>query len=373
MDFRYSDDQQSIVDLASQLLSEQSTHERQRAIETGGGPRFDRDLWEQLAETGLLGTAVPEAQGGAGLGFFELALIVEQVGAHAAPVPVLETLVMGALPLAEFGTEAQKQAWLPGIVAGDRIVTAALVEALSDIEQPQTKATAKDGGYTLDGVKNCVPAAQIADLILVPATIGDDAAVFLVDPKAEGVTVEPVQTTSGQPEARVTLSSVAVSGDAVLGTPAQGARILEWIRLRSTAAYCSLALGVCSTALRLNAEYAKERKQFGSPIATFQAVGQRMADAYVDVEAIRLTSWQAAWRISEGLDAREAVAKAKYWASFGGQRVVHTAVHQHGGMGVDRDYPLHRFFLYEKQLELALGGTSAQLRRLGKMIADGEA
>ena len=344
MDFALTEEQEAFSGLAQQIFADGCTKERLIEVEQSDGPRHDAKLWSELANAGLLGIAVPEAQGGAGLGFFELALIVEQVGAHAAPVPVLETLVMGALPLAEFGTEAQKQAWLPGIVAGDRIVTAALIEALSDIEQPQTKATVKDGGYTLDGVKNCVPAAQIADLILVPAAIGDDAAVFLVDPKAEGVTVEPVQTTSGQPEARVTLSSVAVSGDAVLGTAEQGAQILEWIRLRSTAAYCSLALGVCSTALRLNAEYAKERKQFGSPIATFQAVGQRMADAYVDVEAIRLTSWQAAWRISEGLDAREAVAKAKYWASFGGQRVVHTAVHQHGGMGVDRDYPLHRFF-----------------------------
>ena len=373
MDFALTEEQEAFAELARQILADGCTKERLITVEKSDGPRFDEKLWAELADAGLLGIAVPEAHGGAGLGFFEIALLVEQVGAHAAPIPLLETLAMGAEPIRAFGSDAQQQAHLPGVATGERIITAALVEALSEIEAPQTKATAKDGGYALDGVKTTVPCAQIADLVLVPATIGDDVAIFLVDPKAPGVTIEPVETTSGQPAARMSLAAVQVGDDDVLGSPAQGAEILEWMRLRSTAAYCSLALGVCSTALRLNAEYAKERKQFGSPIATFQAVGQRMADAYVDVEAIRLTSWQAAWRIGEGLDAREAVAKAKYWASFGGQRVVHTAVHQHGGMGVDRDYPLHRFFLYEKDLELALGGTSAQLRRLGRMIADGEA
>ncbi len=373
MDFALSEEQEAFGELARQILADGCTKERLIEVEKKRGPRFDEKLYADLANAGLLGIAVPEEQGGAGLGFFELALIVEQVGAHAAPVPVLETLVMGAEPIRAFGSEAQQKAHLPGIASGERIVTAALTEALSDIEAPQTKATPKDGGYALDGVKTCVPCAQIADLVLVPATIGDDVAIFLVDPKASGVTIEPVDTTSGQPEARVSLAAVQVAADDVLGSPEEGAQILESMRLRATAAYCALALGVCETALSLTAEYTKERKQFGSPIATFQAVGQRMADAYVDTEAIRLTSWQAAWRLAEGLDAREAVAKAKYWASFGGQRVVHTAVHQHGGMGVDRDYPLHRFFLYEKQLELALGGTSAQLRRLGRMIADGEA
>ena len=373
MDFALTEEQEAFAELARQILADGCTKERLIEVEKSDGPRHDGKLWAELANAGLLGIAVPEAEGGAGLGFFELALLVEQVGAHAAPVPLLETLVLGADPIAAFGSDDQKKTYLPEVVSGERIITAALVESLSEIEAPQTKATAKDGGYALDGVKTCVPCAQIADLVIVPATIGDDAALFLVDPKAAGVTIEPVDTTSGQPAARMSLAAVQVSDGDLLGSASQGAEILEWMRQRATAAYCSLALGVCSTALRLNADYAKERKQFGSPIATFQAVGQRMADAYVDVEAIRLTSWQAAWRLDEGLDAREAVAKAKYWASFGGQRVVHTAVHQHGGMGVDRDYPLHRFFLYEKQLELALGGTSAQLRRLGKMIADGEA
>jgi alkylation response protein AidB-like acyl-CoA dehydrogenase len=119
----------------------------------------------------------------------------------------------------------------------------------------------------------------------------------------------------------------------------------------------------------MTAEYAKTREQFDRPIASFQAVGQRAADAYIDAEAIRLTAWQAAWRVDAGLPATAEVAVAKFWAADGGQRVVHAAQHLHGGIGVDRDYPLHRYFLWAKHLELMLGGGTSQLRTLGGLLA----
>jgi alkylation response protein AidB-like acyl-CoA dehydrogenase len=215
-----------------------------------------------------------------------------------------------------------------------------------------------------------VPAGELADLVLVPATTDDGrVVVLLVETSTPGLRVTPLVTTSGQPEARLDLDDVRVGAEALLGTAADGARILAWIEERATTALACVALGVTAQALALTAEYTKNRKQFDQPIAMFQAVGQRLADAYVDVEAIRLTAWQAAWRLAAGLPATSQVAVAKLWANTAGQRVVHTAQHLHGGMGVDRDYPLHRYFLYAKQLELTLGGTTAQLRRLGKLIA----
>lgn len=371
MDFELSDEQRALAELARQILADGATHERMKEIEEADGPRFDPELWTELASAGLLGIAIPEAQGGAGLGFLELALVVEQVGVTAAPVPLIETLVMGALPLAEFGSEAQQKALLPDVVEGRTILTAALVEELADPLEPTTTARPEDDGWRLDGRKICVPAGQLATRVLVPASLGGgDVAVFIVDPAAGGVRIEELDTTSGQPEAAIELEGVRVTAADLLGTPQQGAEIITWIRERTTAAHCSLALGVCEEALRLTAEYTKTREQFGAAIATFQAVGQRQADAYVDTEAIRLTSWQAAWRIGNGLPAATEVAVAKYWASRGGQRVVHTAVHQHGGMGVDRDYPLHRHFLHAKQLELSLGGTTHQLLKIGRMLAD---
>lgn len=374
MDFALSDEQRAFTELASQILGDGASPDRQREIERGHGPRHDEKLWLEMARAGLLGIAIPEAYGGADQTFFELAGVIERVGRHTAPIPLIETLVLGALPIAAFGSEAWKQAILPGVVEGRTLLTAALVENGVDPFAPATRAKKKGDGFALSGQKDNVPAGQLAHWILVPASLDDGrVAVFIVERGAKGITVEALDTTSGQPEARITFTDVAVDRAALLGDADRGAEILVWIRERATAALCSLALGVCEEAVRLTAEYTKTRKQFGAAIATFQAVGQRQADAYVDTEAIRLTAWQAAWRLAEGLPAAEAVAVAKYWASSGGQRVVHTAVHQHGGMGVDRDYPLHRHFLYAKQLELGLGGTSFQLRALGKLLADGAA
>jgi hypothetical protein len=370
MDFSYTDEQQAIIDLAKRLFGERSTHERLRAIERGAGPRFDRELWSETAKAGLIGIAVPEDCGGAGLGFLELAAIIEQVGRTTAAVPLLETAVLGALPIAAFGSADQKKAILPRVVSGDAILTAALVEPEGDPLRPATKAVSDGGGWRLEGAKICVPAGQLAERILVPAATGSGVAVFLVDARAAGIRIDELDTTSGQPEARVELDGVRVGAGDVLGGPSAGGPIVAWIVERATAALCALALGVCEEALRLTAEYTKTREQFGVPLASFQAVGHRAADAYVDTEAIRLTTWQAAWRIAAGLPAAAAVAVAKLWAADGGQRVVHAAQHLHGGIGVDRDYPLHRYFLYAKQIELTLGGATHQLRSIGRMLAD---
>ncbi len=370
MDFSFSDEQQQIADLAKQIFADKATHERVRQIERAGGPRFDRDLWRAVADAGLLGIAVPQAQGGAGLGFLEVALIVEQTARAAAPIPLLETVVLGALPLAEFGTAAQRERWLTKVASGDAILTAALSEDQGDLLRPSTTARKHAGGWRLAGVKTCVPAGELADLVLVPATTDDGrVVVLLVETSTPGVRMTPLVTTSGQPEARLDLDAVHGGAEALLGADVDGARLLAWIEERATTALACVALGVTAQALALTAEYTKNRKQFDQPIAMFQAVGQRLADAYVDVEAIRLTAWQAAWRLAAGLPATSQVAVAKLWANTAGQRVVHTAQHLHGGIGVDRDYPLHRYFLYAKQLELTLGGTTAQLRRLGKLIA----
>jgi len=370
MDFSYSDEQQAIADLARQILTDKATHERQKHVERAGGPRFDRELWAEVAKAGLLGIAVPAEHGGAGLGFLEVSLILEQVGRTTAPIPILETLVLGALPIAEFGSAAQRSAWLPRVAEGAAVLTAALTDDHGNAAAPQITARRDGSGWRLSGTLVPVPAGEIADAVLVPATTGKGTVgVFLVDPKAPGVRVEPLIATSGQPEALLALDEVPVAAGDALGDPRDGARIVGWMRERATAALASLALGVCEQALALTADYIKNRKQFDQPIAMFQAVGQRAANAYIDTEAIRLTSLQAAWRIAAGLPAAAEIAVAKYWAADAGQRIVHTAQHLHGGMGVDRDYPLHRYFLYAKHLELALGGATAQLRSIGRMLA----
>jgi alkylation response protein AidB-like acyl-CoA dehydrogenase len=286
------------------------------------------------------------------------------------------------MPIAQFGTAAQQQSWLPGVCGGETILTAALAELAGEVilpggTAPATTAVAQpDGSWLLQGTKACVPAAFVADAVLVPATRtapdGSDAGsgVFLVDTGADGVSLLRQTTTTGRPEAIMELNGVRVAADHQIGGDgADGTAIITAITELATAALCILEAGVCATALALTAEYTKTRVQFEKPIATFQAVGQRAADAYVDTEAIRLTAWQAASRLSAGLPASPEVAVAKFWAAEGGQRVVHAAAHLHGGVGVDRDYPLHRYFLLTRQIELTLGGANESLRRLGRILA----
>jgi len=370
MDFAFNEEQQDLQGLARQILEAEVTPERLKEVEAGED-NFDRELWSKLADAGLLGIAVPEAQGGGGYGLLEAAIVLEQIGRTVAPVPYLSTVVLGALPIARFGSDQLRDQLLPGVAAGDRLLTAALVEVGADPRQPLTRARRDGDRWVLDGEKICVPDGLLADHALVPATTDDgQVVVAVVALDAAGVSRERQRTTSGHPEALLRLDGVQVDAGCVLGGADQGAEVLDWTVERATAALCAVAIGVCEEAVRMTAEYTKTREQFDRPIATFQAVGQRAADAYIDTEAVRLTAWQALWRLAEDLPAAAEVAVAKFWAAEGGQRVVHAAQHLHGGMGVDRDYPLHRYFLLAKQLELTLGGTTPQLLTLGRILAD---
>jgi alkylation response protein AidB-like acyl-CoA dehydrogenase len=384
MDFDYSEEQEAVRQLAMQIFGDRATHERLKQVEAEAGDHgpFDRDLWRELASAGLLGIHLSEDDGGAGLDFVAACLVVEAAGRTAAYVPVVETMVYGALPVARFGTDAQRKAWLPGVAAGETILTAAMAELAGEMilpggTEPATTAIAQpDGSWSLTGLKACVPAAFLADAMLVPATcLAPDGAVsgvgvFVVDTGAAGLTLTPQTTTTGRVEAIAELAGVTVGPDRLLGERTDGAAVVNVITEFATTALCVQEAGACAAALELTAEYTKTRVQFEKPIATFQAVGQRAADAYVDTEAIRLTAWQAASRLASGLPAAAEVAVAKYWAAEGGQRVVHAATHLHGGVGVDRDYPLHRYFLLTRQIELTLGGANESLRRLGRLLAD---
>lgn len=372
MDFNLNDEEQVIFDLAGQILGDKSTHERLRQL-SADDDRIDAEAWAALAEAGVLGAAVPEQHGGIGLGFLATAMALQQVGATASPVPLLSTAVMGAMPIAEFGTDAQKATYLPSIADGSLIVAAGLYEEGTIPSEPETVAIADGDGYRLDGVKPMVEAGLDAGLLVIPARTADGAcAVFLVPADAAGVALDRVDVTTRRPVARVTLNGVHVPADALLGDgSASGAEIVEWIELRSQAAMCMMMAGAARSAIELAADYTKERQQFDRPIATFQAVSNRAGDSYIDTEAITLTAWQASWRIDQGLPAEDAVAIAKWWSADAGFRVVHAAVHVHGGVGVDRDYPLHRYFLMARQMELTLGNGEEHLAALGRSIAAG--
>jgi alkylation response protein AidB-like acyl-CoA dehydrogenase len=371
MDFTLTDEQQAISDLAHRILSEQLPPECLRELEQTDA-WFADDVWAALGQADLLGIALPEADGGGGYGLLEACLIAEQVGRSVAPVPYLSSIVGAAMPLAAFGTAAQRAELLPDVIAGTATLSFALYEP-ADVAVPAvptTQATADGDGWRIVGEKSFVVGADRAAALLVPARTGDSSSgVFLVRPDAAGVTLERETAVSGEPQWTVRLDDVRVDAGALVGGVHDGADIVAWVSDRLIAAICATQTGVCEEALAITAKYVCEREQFGSKLGTFQAVGQRIADAYIDTEAIRLTALQAIWRVSEGLDAQDELMTAKFWAADGGQRVVHAAQHLHGGIGVDLDYPIHRYFRWAKVLELTLGGASPSLLRLGASLA----
>jgi 3-oxocholest-4-en-26-oyl-CoA dehydrogenase beta subunit len=368
VDFSFTEEQEAVRELAARIFSDLATPERLREVEDTD-ERFDRKLWAELAAAGLLGIWLPESVGGSGLGFVAAGVVAEEAGRTAAAVPYVASAVLGAAPILEFGDGEQQRRWLEPMVAGDLVLSAALVEQGADPEDPRTTATPQGDGWRLDGTKAFVPAGMVAGAIVVSARTDDGIGLFVVDPGAAGVTRRAQEATSRQIEAELELSGVVVgAGDVLVAGPA-GGDALRWLLEHAEAALCLCVAGACDAAVKLTAQYTTTREQFGKPIATFQAVGQRAADAYIDAEAVRLTAWQAAWRLAEGLPATSEVAVAKYWADEGGQRVVHAAQHLHGGMGVDRDYPLHRYYLLTKHLALTLGGATTSLLRLGEVLA----
>jgi len=363
MDFTFTEEQETIAEIARQLFEHRATPEHLTEVEAGA-VRYDAALWRELATADLLGIALPENVGGSEHGFLELALLLAEVGWSVAPVPVYATLLLGADTIARHGDEGQRQRYLPDVVTGSRLLTAGLAEPRrSDPTVPATTARRDRGGWRIDGSKELVPAAQVAHTMLVPAIDDDGVGVFMVDLNADGVELRPVTTTNGEPHADVFLNGAVVSGrDRLNGN---GAEMIESLHARALVGLCAIQLGVTERALRIAAAYTTEREQFGRPIGSFQAVQQRMADAFIDVEAIRWTMWQAAWLLGHGRRASREAGIAKFWAGEAGARITATAQQVHGGIGIDTTYPLFRYFLWAKHNELTLGSASAQLARLG--------
>jgi acyl-CoA dehydrogenase len=370
MDFSFSEDQTMLRDLAREILEKEVTAEQLKEIERDPD-WFDRGLWSQLAEANLLGLVAPEDLGGMDLGIEEVCLLLQEIGRAVAPVPLLPALVLASLPIAEFGTDEQKRAWLAPVASGEAILTGALVDVgSSDPASPATTANRDGGAWVLEGEKRLVPAVHLARRVLVGAKTDEGVGIFLVDPRAEGVSLTRQQTSRGEPLFSMRLAGTRVGESQLLGgDPSSGARMLGWLHDRAAVAICATQVGVCERALEITAEYARERVQFGVPIGSFQAVQHRCADGLIDLEAIRWTAWRAISRLARGLPAAREATVAKFWAAEGGARIASTAQHLHAGLGVDLDYPIHRYFLWSKSLELELGAAAPQLVQLGGDLA----
>jgi alkylation response protein AidB-like acyl-CoA dehydrogenase len=365
MDFTKTEAAQDLSGLVRTIVDAVCTPDHQRTLD-GLDQRFDETLWEKLIHADILNTAAPEDIGGGGFGVLEQTPILTGLGRQLAAVPYLESVVLGAGALSRFGSEELRRDWAAPAVAGLRILTVALDGAIG--EAP-VQATASGDGFRLTGNRTQVPFGPVADAFLVPAETDSGTKVFLVTAEDPGVSVTELDTTGKTSSAELDLTGVEVPAGRLAGD----AEALAWLTIHRAVGLSAYQLGVLERALELTAEYARTREQFDRPIGSFQAVAQRLADGYIDIQGLRLTVQQASWRLSEDLPADVEVATAAFWAADAGHRVAHTAVHVHGGVGIDTDHPVHRYFIVAKQNEFALGGATAQLRIIGRDLADAPA
>ena len=362
MDFTRTEAAQDLSGLVDTIVDAVCTPQHQRALDKLD-QRFDETLWRKLIDADVLSTAAPESVGGGGFGVLEQTAILTALGRQLAAVPYLESVVLGAGALACFGSGELQQRWAAQAVAGAKIVTVALD---GELGQSPVQATAAADGYRLTGTRTQVSFGPVADAFLVPAETDSGTVVFLVAADQPGVSVTALETTGRNSAGELDLAGVEVAAGQIVGD----GDVLSWLTTRRAVGLAAFQFGVLERALQLTAEYARTREQFDRPIGSFQAVSQRLADDYIDIKGLRLTLEQASWRLSEGLPADVEVATAAFWAAEAGHRVAHTTVHVHGGVGIDMDHLVHRYFITAKQTEFALGGATAALRVIGRDLAD---
>jgi alkylation response protein AidB-like acyl-CoA dehydrogenase len=362
MDFTTTEASDDLSGLVGTIVDAVCTPERQRELDALE-QRFDTGLWRKLVDADVVSSAASESLGGGGYGVLEQAAILTALGRQLAAVPYLASVVLAAGTLAKFGSAELQQAWGAPAVAGEKILTAALD---GDMGEGPVRAAGTDSGFRLTGTRTQVGFAPVADAFLVPAETDSGTGVFLVAATDPGVTVTPLATTGLGSVGHLELSGTELETGRLVG----GTEALDYLTSLTALGHSAYQLGVLERGLALTAEYAREREQFDKPIGSFQAVSQRLADGYIDVKGLRLTLTQAAWRVGEGLPAASEVATAAFWAAEAGHRVAHSIVHIHGGVGIDTDHPIHRYFLAAKQTEFALGGATGQLLAIGRELAE---
>ncbi|WP_107706024.1 acyl-CoA dehydrogenase family protein [Nocardioides allogilvus] len=360
MDFTYDEDLVAVRDLAREIFTDRATTDRVREVE-GSATHLDEELWQHLASAGLLGLALPESYGGAGLDLAALCVVLEEQGRTVAPVPLWSAGV-ASLAVASFGTPALRDALLAGAADGSLRITLALEEFDGAAPAaPRCAATRAVDRFRLTGTKAVVPSPCGASHVLVSATGPSGPGLFLVPAEGDGISWEQTETTTHDLAGHLTLT------DADAEQIGDGETLAAVLRLAAVA-LAAVQVGVADGALRLAAEYLSTREQFGRPLATFQSAQHQLADCWIDIDAMRVTLWQALASLGEP-DAARAALVAKWWCDQAGLDVVHRVQHLHGGIGVDVDYPVHRNFLWGKQIASTLGGSAAALADLGAVLA----
>jgi alkylation response protein AidB-like acyl-CoA dehydrogenase len=367
VDFALNEQQEMMQTMARDFLAAEYTDKVLKAMvkdETGCTP----ELWRKLAGMNLTGLAIPEQYGGVG-DFLDLTVVLEEMGRACFNGPFFAAVVLGAGAILEAGGESQKGEYLPKIAEGKLIVTLALTEQSGKYtaDAVKVKATKQGADYVISGTKLFVPDAQSADYIICAARTAegkesaDGITLFLVDKNTPGITVKPLQTIAGDKQAEVIFDNVKVPADSVLGEVDKAWPHIENIVRKAAVARCAEMVGLAQKALDISLDYAKERIAFGHPIGAFQSIQHRCADMLIDLDSSRFATYQAAWRINEGLPAVREAAIAKAWTGQACRRIVTSAHQVHGAIGFTEDHILHYYTKRVRAGEFSFGDVDFNL------------
>jgi len=327
---------------------------------------YTSGLWSKMAELGWMGLALPEEHDGMGMSFLDLAVLLEEMGRACLPGPFFSTVVLGGLTILEAGNEEQKKEFLPKIAAGETILTMALTEpsASYDPASITVKAVPDKDDYVISGTKLFVENAHIADYLICVTRTKDGAGkgedgitLFLVDGKSPGIATTLLKTIAGDKQCEVTFDNVRVPQKNMLGERDKGWPVVAKILQKATVAKCAEMIGGAQAALDMSVAYAKERMQFGRPIGSFQAIQHHCANMVTDVDGSRFITYQAAWKVSEGLPAVMEVSMAKAWVSEAYRRVTQLGHQIHGGIGFCMDHDMPLYFKRAKAAEPTFGSA----------------
>jgi alkylation response protein AidB-like acyl-CoA dehydrogenase len=365
MDFDFSDDQEQLRDAVRKWVDKGYTFDRRRVAEKTGG--FDRAAFNEMAELGLTGLYVPEADGGMGMGPVEGMVVMEELGRGIVLEPLAQSLMAGAV-IAGYGDAATKAAWLPGVASGESLVVLAYQEraARYKLDVCEAKATQAPGGYVLNATKTIVLAGDQVDAFIVSAKVNSQLALFIVARASAGVTTQGYGTQDGGRAADVSFKNAPAT---LLTT--QGLAALEYAVDIGIAATCAEAVGVMDKTLAITAEYMNTRKQFGVAISSFQALRHRAADMKMQLELARSMSYYAALKLNAPADERRAaLARAKYQLGQSMRFVGQQAVQLHGGIGVTDEYIVSHYFKKLTQLEMTFGDSLHHLGEVSNRMKD---
>ena len=370
MDFGFNEQQEMMQKLARDFLSREYPNKLLRQM-AGDEIGYTPELWRKMAEINWTGLAIPEKYGGVG-DFLDLTIVLEQMGRVGLISPFFATVVLGGSAIIEAGSEEQKKKLLPGIAEGKLILTLALTEpsARYTADALKVKATRQDGGFIIQGTKLFVPDARSSDYLVCVARTKDTGepkagiTLFLVDSKSHGVSYKLLKTIAGDKQCEVTFDNVRVSGESVLGEVDKSWPCVVKVMEKAAVARCAEMVGGAQQVLEMTINYAKERTAFGHPIGAFQSVQHRCADMLIDVESSRYVTYQAAWRLNEGLPAAKETAIAKAWVSQAFRRVAASAHQVHGSIGFTEDHILHFYTKRAKASEFSYGDVNFHLDKL---------